>query len=478
MKHNKIFVIFFLFFITLFGCGNDREISRNKNENGNNSNISPVDEVNDTKSGEVVQSGSADIDSNNSIDNNNNNNIDNNNKLSYQRVRVTGNDNDEYVADLVSSITHHGSTQLLLQSHGLKATKITWEDTARTKNSCWGPNISDMTLITSKNNALMPVIRKPNFADVTHDISIENFLVPVGNEKGSKEIKLIPLSEYLMDARKYCGNESIGNLYDKQRDKNILTSAQCCVLPCKKGGKCEFNVQLFNYQSYDDNPAALVILVTKDGTSAQILEKSNQKLYFNDNGNAKTFIAERLQDVQEKRMGKKQQKLKSYKQMSKKEKTENVIMMIQVPLKVKQRNRYPMYSDAKCCYIQNECMLESCTIKSKCAAPRNKKSGMDMASIKTGSSVGSFIGTKGLSLERDFRYPIRCTFQCYRVTDENLIKDPMVTDIADQLHSITTKYDAKGSLVLGGDNGRTTEVKTTVESKGVFNASPFNNFFN
>ncbi len=469
MKYNKIFIIFFLFFITLFGCGNDHEI--NQNNNKINSNISPVDKINDTKNNEVVQSGSTGIE-------NNNNNIENNNNNKLSTERVTENDNDEYVADLVASITHHYNTQLLLQSHGLKATKITWEDTARTKNSCWGPNISDMTLITSKNNALMPVIRKPNFADVTHDISIENFLVSVGNEKVSKQIKIIPLSEYLMDAKKYCGNENIGNLYDKERDKNILTSAQCCVLPCKKGGKCEFNVQLFNYQSYDDNPAVLVILVTKDGASAQILENSNQKLYFNDNGNAKTFIAERLQDIQEKRMGRKKQKLKSYKQMSKKEKTKNVIMMIQVPLKVKQRTRYSMYNDTQCCYLQNECITNRCTIKSKCMTPKRKRSGMDMASIKTGSNVGSFIGTKGLSLERDFRYPIRCTFQCYRVTDENLIKDSMVTDIADQLHSITTKYDAKGSLVLGGDNGRTTEVKTTVESKGVFNASPFNNFFN
>ncbi|MCP3658949.1 MAG: hypothetical protein GY830_00955 [Bacteroidetes bacterium] len=458
MKYNKLFIIFTLSSVTFFGCNNENENNQN---NEINSNISPPDKINYTNNTEIVQSGSKNTENNN-------------NKLGTQRI--TGNQNNEYVNDLVASITHNYNTQLLLESHGLKATKITWEDTARTKGSCWGPNISDMTLITSKNKALMPVIRKPNFADVTHDIPIKKFQVPVGNENGSK-IKVIPLSEYLMNLKKYCANQNIGNLYDKERDINILTSAQCCILPCKKRGKCEFNVQLFNYQSYDDNPAVLVILVTKDGTSAQILENSNQKLYFNDNGDAKTFIAERLQDVQERRTGKQQQKLKSFNQMSNKEKTENVIMMIQVPLKVKQRTRSSVYTYEECDF-QNECAPKSCQNMSKCMEPLEDSKGMDMASIKTGSNVGSFIGTKGLTLQRDFRYPIRCTFQCYRVTDENLIKDSMVTDIADQLNSILAKYDSKGSLVLGGDDGRTTEPKKTVVNKNVSTSTPFNNFFN
>jgi hypothetical protein len=45
----------------------------------------------------------------------------------------------------------------------------------------------------------------------------------------------------------------------------------------------EFAVQLLNYQSSSDNPSVLVILATKFGTSAQIIETLNQKLFFNDN---------------------------------------------------------------------------------------------------------------------------------------------------------------------------------------------------
>jgi hypothetical protein len=34
----------------------------------------------------------------------------------------------------------------LVESNGMKIMNVAWEDTGRTKNSCFGPNISDMTL--------------------------------------------------------------------------------------------------------------------------------------------------------------------------------------------------------------------------------------------------------------------------------------------------------------------------------------------
>ena len=385
---------------------------------------------------------------------------------------------------LVSSITSNPFTTEQLRQRGLNATKVTWEDTARSKNSCFGPNISDMTLVCE--DALMPVIRKPNFSDVTVDIPLDSFNITVGNESGSS-LKTITLREYLKDISVYTDNTHKTNLLDETNDKDVLTSTQCCVLPCDKGN-VDFNVQLFNYQSIDEDPAVLVILVSKNGTSAQILESSNQKLYFNDNGVAKNFNIERLQMNRERKTGVKQEKVKSFTEMKEDEKLENVIMMIQIPLERRtkpsrgfstmyggsigggglmqaQAASYNMYDDCEleCCepmlYANSNQSFQLKKSKSRMTQREIDSSmGMDMGIISTGASNGRFIGTKNLELKRDTRFPIRCTFQYYRVTDRDHLEESDIVDIAKQLETaydfVTT--DKKGSLVVDHIN-RTTE---------------------
>lgn len=43
-------------------------------------------------------------------------------------------------------LSRDASLKLLLYSYGYDIMDVTWEDTARNKNSCYGSNISDMTL--------------------------------------------------------------------------------------------------------------------------------------------------------------------------------------------------------------------------------------------------------------------------------------------------------------------------------------------
>ena len=84
------------------------------------------------------------------------------------------------------------TAQRLAQEHGLHVLDVTWEDTARFDFSAVGPNISDMTIqvqhqIRGRENyelTCMPVIRYPNFSDVSGDISPDEFFLMVGNEKG------------------------------------------------------------------------------------------------------------------------------------------------------------------------------------------------------------------------------------------------------------------------------------------------------
>lgn len=370
---------------------------------------------------------------------------------------------------LVANIVSCRETQDLLHAHGLKAHSITWEDTGRSKGSCWGPNISDMTLITKDNGRqLMPVIRKPNFSDITNDVPIESFQVRVGNEEKGED-KIVSLKEYISNLQNYCPDmKDATNLYDS-RDTVVLTSTQCCVLPVPKDDKTEFTVQLFNYQSSALHPAVLAILVTKEGTSAQVLTEHNQKLFFNNKGRAHWFSVERLESVR-KRQNVAKTRVESFKEMTHTEKMDNTIMMIQIPLKVKEQMRGGDF----CCSLSagsanafsmewasaNEacCMADGdSSVLQRGVSKKKKGHGMDMGQLGLGSEEGGFVGTKGLKLERDTRFPIRCTYQYYRVTDENYITESNVKDIAEQLNQVLTVSVATGSLVVNEDTKRTTE---------------------
>src|SRR5262252_4810442 len=103
-------------------------------------------------------------------------------------------------ADMVRS--NHATA--LAAKHGLAILDLTWEDTARYKGSCVGPNISDMTIQVAHDDAItcMPVIRYPNSSDKTADVSIDDVFVRVGNENG-RALQRVCLREYLRDLRKY-----------------------------------------------------------------------------------------------------------------------------------------------------------------------------------------------------------------------------------------------------------------------------------
>ncbi len=374
---------------------------------------------------------------------------------------------------VVSSLTRDESTIMLLDAHGLKAQSVSWEDTGRSKGSCWGPNISDMTLVVKESSTLMPVIRKPNFADVTQDVPIETFNV---NHKGTVK-SLKALLEEL-------------KLYD-DRDSVVLTSSQCCVLPVEFGKKTQFAVQLFNYQSRSEDPAVLVILASKNGTSVQVLDSSNTKLFFDDLGTAKWFSVERLEDVRI-RAGDQKTRVDSFKEMKAAEVLDNTIMMIQVPLKQKPRPQTRSYfgGNSVPCSTNNSvdcidysykggdeyeeedceadldlfgnapkdiCASTNTTNMQKFSRDTPKPRGMDMGQVGLGDSAGTYTGVGSTTLTRDERFPVRCTFQYYRVTDTGKLDEKSILDIKEQLEQSLKVATAQGSLVLNPDSGRLTE---------------------
>ena len=112
-------------------------------------------------------------------------------------------------ADMVRN-TH---TRTLVQKYGLDIVNLTWEDTGRYKNSAVGPNISDMTIQVGLEDpatgslevTCMPVIRYPNFRDLTCDLDPRDFTLLVGNHHG-QTLRRVSLYDFLAHPRSYLTN--------------------------------------------------------------------------------------------------------------------------------------------------------------------------------------------------------------------------------------------------------------------------------
>jgi hypothetical protein len=429
---------------------------------------------------------------------------------------ATNTQNFTNISDEVYKLTYNNPLKSLFKSFGLDVLNVSWEDTARSKNSCWGPNISDMTLCLS-NGRCMPVIRKPNFADVSTDFPIEKLSVVVGNENGTT-LKKISLKEYLQNINVY--TKSIVEPMYKERDEKILTSSQCCILPVEVN-KVDFSVQLYNYQTNVNNPKVLVIVSSSAGTSCQIL-KGTTKLHFNEADLAYHFRVQRLED------DRKERKVATTGKITSEEKQNNVLFIYQIPLKDQedynkgvmrgggsiqgsssgvflQNSSMPMYAGAcagagaswnygtkksleyKQEEEEEECggagglfgdddddnwgssapesastmynmVAESASISRGVAKLAPKKRGFDHGIISKGDKIGSYDSVGTRKLVRDDSYPIRLTIQHYRVTDTLTgINSELVKEISDDINNIYSMGDTVSSLVVEGNTKRVTE---------------------
>jgi len=259
--------------------------------------------------------------------------------------------------EFVAGIANKQELRERAQKEGLAINTISWQDAGRYKDSCWGPNISDMTLKLSSERisteTMLPMIRYPNFSDKTADLPIDSFQVTVGNEKAGSELKRVPLKEYLTNIGEYVktsSGEPCPSMYCAEKDTHVLTSAQFCVLPIDKG-TVEFNVNLYNYQSYSEDPAVLVLVCSQKGTSAQAVFGGTTQLYFNNDGEAANYVAERLKD-ERKRLGKDVDA-----KMDVDEQERNCLFIVQIPLEQQKPRARLAYesglemASANCCKL-------------------------------------------------------------------------------------------------------------------------------
>jgi hypothetical protein len=373
--------------------------------------------------------------------------------------------------DKVANMPNDGDLQGRVSRRRLSLVNVAWEDTGRAQGSSLGPNISDLSLQVRRRTergfegAVMPVIRFPNFSDRTGDVPAGKFFVRVGNERDAGQLTSVPLTDVLRNLRAFSSMPSSirgsGSLL-APRDSHFLVSAQAVFLPIPKKGKAEFNPVLFNYQSAPGSPAVLALLVTREGTSIQVIENRGedvtaagwgQELYFNNKGQRSAFTAERKSDVQariEAKGGPTTEEEKTALQ-----KGADVLFLVQIPLKHRQRGvlggALPQPAPA------SAPAAGAPMAPQKSSAPMEERSDVEQAVLGHGPNLGPFNEGRSLLLERDPQFPIRITVQFYKATSNGVVSEADLDGLSKSIGSVYEHADFVGSLVLPeGDPRRPT----------------------
>jgi hypothetical protein len=394
---------------------------------------------------------------------------------------------DPSYSSVVDKVVHMVDDPAVMQGaqrRGLNVLNVMWEDTGRAQNSSIGPNITDLTLQVryrrsrdeQEETALMPVIRFPNFTDRTGDVPASKLFIRVGNQRDKKNLKTVALTDVLRNLRGFASKPwaigGNGNLLSP-RDTHFLVSAQAVFLPIPKAGKAEFNPVVFNYQSAPGSPAVLTLLVTRQGTSITVIENSpedatvqgrGQELYFNDEGQRAAFTAERRTDVKERIEA--QGGPKTQDDRTALQKGADVLMLVQVPLRHRDRGMLPGGGGAPPApaptmgyggAAKASAPAPMAAAESEAAAPA-EKSDVEQAVLGHGKRRGPFTEGNGVVLERDPQFPIRVTMQFYKATSNGVADERDLDAIARTIGSVYEHADYVGSLVVPeGDPARPTE---------------------
>ncbi len=398
------------------------------------------------------------------------------------------------VVERVASMVADGELSARVRSRGLRLANVTWEDTGRAWGSAIGPNITDFTLqvrhgvvtvpavepwfdaadtppLARWESTLMPVIRAPNFEDVTGDVPADRFFVRVGNASGG-ELTTVPLLDLIRDLGRYAS--SAASLSDGKsarvdlsapRDTHFLVSAQALFLPIPKESAAEFNPVLFNYQSAPGSPAVLAILATREGTSMTVVENRptdrgahwGQELYFNEAGKRAYFTAQRRSDVVARIAA--QGGPKTEADRSALGRGADVMAMIQIPLVHDDEGVLPGLSGGTGEGYGYEFSDEPLSAgafgpNDATVRVRDPRGDLERAVVGHGVTLGAFTEGYGTKLARDARFPIRITVQFYKATATGDASDADLDAIRTTIASVYAHADYVGSLVVPSGDAR------------------------
>lgn len=408
--------------------------------------------------------------------------------------------------EATAKMANDPAVRKMAAAHHLDVLNVTWEDTGRTAGSCYGDNISDMTLCVKDeksaargdiwygdNMTAMPVFRAPNFSDKTGDVSFDKFHIMTGNHDGS-DLKKTSLRTVLGDVGSYLSEKVAGLSLLRKDDTHVLVSPQSCFLPVPANGLTKFYPKLYNYQSRAGHPAVLTILCTREGTSITIAGREGDKnlLYHNEKGQRAPFtagregvyVAEKKADIAKvaKTDEKKAKAMEQTLQASMK--TLNFVMVIQVPLKVKRTTLgfgggggflgmdegtpkgakassgyFGMATAAAAAAPQSMESWEDAPVVYRGGSPSptrsrrrercDRESNVERAVIGHGKAdQGKFKELDGLKIQRDEKLPVRATLQFYEATSNGIITPLQVAGLASCINEVYTNADNVGSMVV------------------------------
>jgi hypothetical protein len=294
--------------------------------------------------------------------------------------------------------------------------------------------------------ALMPVLRFPNFADRTADVRLDKVWVRTGNQRDGTPEQVVTLRDLLASPERYLSLPRQGRIAGgtllAPRDSHALVSAQAAFLPVPHGTRATFHPVIFNYQSTAGHPAVLTILVTRQGTSMSIVDNGRdqvgtgswgQRLFFNAGGQRAPLTAERRSDVEASGGTMNGESAGSLGEDA------NLLMLIQVPLKVEAPRRAWAMGGAS----------PAPAMKSMAKAEMGASAdAMEQAVLGHGELEGPFTELAGLNIERDPRFPVRVTVQFYQATSSGRVTPAEVGKLAQLIDAVYTKGDFVGSLVV------------------------------
>lgn len=404
--------------------------------------------------------------------------------------------------DRVSNMVYDDELHERVTRRGLNVVNIAWEDTGRAVGSSLGPNITDLTLQVRRRlwngewaDALMPVVRYPNFSDRTADIPADRFFLRVGNAHDAP-LRTMPLMDVLRDLRVVSSKpDSLGMAPAKpvdltaSRDTHFLVSAQAVFLPIPRQGQATFHPVVFNYQSAPGSPAVLVLLATREGTSVKVIENKTedktvegwgQELYFNEHGSRAAFTAERRSDVKARIDA--QGGPRTEADRSALGQGADILALIQVPLRHQNQGVLGGIDESSGLspgspssggsskgskddgygYEFSDDPLAAggfgpndATIRVRPGPAR--QGDVERAVLGHGPRLGAYLEGYGTKLVRDERFPIRITVQFYKGTSDGLATDADLDGIARSIASTYEHADYVGSLVIPpGDSQRPT----------------------
>lgn len=355
--------------------------------------------------------------------------------------------------DRVARLVSDPEAQSLAAARGLRFVNVLWEDTGRYQGSSVGPNISDVTIEVVEGEgrghrqALMPVLRYPNFADRSADVKLDKVWIRTGNQRDGAPEQVVTLRELLASPERYLSLPRQGSIKGgsllARRDTHALVSAQAAFLPVPRGAKAAFHPVIFNYQSTAGHPAVLSILVTRQGTSMSIVDNGRdqvgtgswgQRLFFNAGGQRAPLTAERRSDVEAGGTTMNGESAASLGEDA------NLLMLIQVPLRVERPRRELAMGSAAPAPMKS---------MAKSAAPMAEAAdAMEQAVLGHGELEGPFTELAGLTIERDPRFPVRVTVQFYQATSSGRVTPAELDKLAALIDAVYTKGDFVGSLVV------------------------------